>query len=100
AQESLLLSNPSRTRKFFASLAPLLLKSLAATGEPEAALRRFSRIAASLGGKAVFYQALHENPWLLKMTTELAAWSEYLTEVLVANPGLFDEVVDALRTDR
>ena len=100
SRERVPLTNPSRTRKFFASLAPLLLKALAATGEPEASLKRFSRLAGSLGGKAVFYQALHEHPWLLKMTAELAAWSEYLTEILVANPGLFDELVDALRTDR
>jgi len=99
-RERIALTNPSRTRKFFASLAPALLKALAATGEAEGALKRFSRIAGSLGAKAVFYQSLHENPWLLKMTVELAAWSEYLTEVLVANPGLFDEVIDALRTDR
>jgi glutamate-ammonia-ligase adenylyltransferase len=98
AQETSPLANPSRTRRYFASLAPALLKALAATGDPEAALRRFSRIAGSLGGKAIFYQSLHENSWLLRMTADLAAWSEYLTDVLVANPGLFDEVVEALRT--
>lgn len=100
AHERVALTSASRTRKFFASLAPLLLRSLAATGEPDAALKRFSRIASSLGGKAVLYQALHENPWLLKMISELASWSEYLTEILVANPGLFDEVIDALRTEQ
>jgi len=97
-QEKLLLSPPSRTRKFFASVAPQLLKALVATGQPDDALRRFSRIAGSLGAKAVFYQMLSENPWLLKMTADLAAWSEYLTGILVANPGLFDELVDALQT--
>lgn len=99
-KERLMLMNPSRTRKFFASVAPQIMRALASTGEPLAALNRFSRIAGSLGGKAVFFQALHENPWLLKMTAELAAWSEYLTEILVANPGLFDELVDSLRTNR
>ncbi|MBI3829458.1 MAG: bifunctional [glutamate--ammonia ligase]-adenylyl-L-tyrosine phosphorylase/[glutamate--ammonia-ligase] adenylyltransferase [Planctomycetes bacterium] len=100
AHERVALTSASRTRKFFASLAPLLLRSLAATGEPDAALKRFSRIASSLGGKAVLYQSLHENPWLLKMISELASWSEYLTEILVANPGLFDEVIDALHTEQ
>lgn len=100
SRERLALTSSSRTRKFFASLAPLLLKALAATGEPEAALKRFSTIASSLGGKAVLYQSLHENPWLLKMVCELAAWSEFLTGILVANPGLFDELVDALRTEQ
>ncbi|MCW8129931.1 MAG: bifunctional [glutamate--ammonia ligase]-adenylyl-L-tyrosine phosphorylase/[glutamate--ammonia-ligase] adenylyltransferase [Planctomycetota bacterium] len=100
ARDRVALTSASRTRKFFASLAPLLLRSLAATGEPEGALKRFSRIASSLGGKAVLYQALHENLWLLKMICELSAWSEYLVEILVANPGLFDEVIDALRTEQ
>lgn len=100
SHERVALTSASRTRKFFASLAPLLLRSLAATGEPEGALKRFSRIASSLGGKAVLYQSLHENPWLLKMICELSAWSEYLVEILVANPGLFDEVIDALRTEQ
>lgn len=98
ARDRALFTNPARTRRFFASLAPGLLKALVATGDPESALRRFSRIAGSLGGKATFYQSLNENPWLLRMTAELAAWSEYLTDILVANPGLFDELVDALRT--
>ena len=100
SRESLALMAPSRTRKFFASIAPALLKALAATGEPDEALRRFSRIAGSLGAKAVFYEMLNANPWLLKMTVDLAAWSEYLTDILVANPGLFDELVDALRTEQ
>ncbi|MFH0938826.1 MAG: bifunctional [glutamate--ammonia ligase]-adenylyl-L-tyrosine phosphorylase/[glutamate--ammonia-ligase] adenylyltransferase [Planctomycetota bacterium] len=98
SREKLILTSPSRTRKFFASVAPQILKALVATGEPEDALRRFSRIAGSLGAKAVFYQMLNENPWLLKMTADLAAWSVYLTDILVANPGLFDELVDALQT--
>jgi len=98
ARDKALFTNPARTRRFFASLAPPLLKALAATGDPGASLRRFSRIAGSLGGKAIFYQSLNENPWLLRMTAELAAWSEYLTDILVANPGLFDELVDSLRT--
>jgi len=98
ASPDVILTAPSRTRKFFASVAPALLKALAATGEPDEALRRFSRVAGSLGARAIFYQMLNENAWLLKMTVDLAAWSEYLTGILVANPGLFDELVDALQT--
>jgi glutamate-ammonia-ligase adenylyltransferase len=97
-RDRLLPSAPAQVRRFFASAAPRILKALLETGEGEAALRRFARIAGSLGAKAVFFQMLHETPWLLKMTAQLAAWSEYLTEILVANPGLFDELVDALRT--
>ena len=97
-RDNLILTSPSQTRKFFASVAPRLLRELSATGEPEVALRRFSRIVGSLGARAVFFQMLNENPWLMKMTVELAAWSEYLTDILVANPGLFDELVDALQT--
>src|SRR5579862_197628 len=100
SREGLVLTAPSRTRKMFASLAPKLLKAISATGEPEQALGRFSSIAGSLGAKAVFYLTLNENPWLLRMTAELAAWSEFLTGILVANPGLFDELVDSLRTQQ
>ncbi len=98
SKEGLLLTAPSRTRKMFAALAPKLLQALARTGEPEAALGRFACIAGSLGAKALFFLTLNEKPWLLQMTAELAAWSEFLTGILVANPGLFDELVDALRT--
>jgi hypothetical protein len=48
------LSSPSRTRKIFAAIAPKLLKALADTGDPEEALKRFSRIAGSLGAKIVY----------------------------------------------
>ena len=98
SRERLVLTAPSRTRKMFAALAPKLLKALAATGEPEQSLGRFSGIAGSLGAKAFFFLTLNENPWLMQMTAELAAWSEFLTGILVANPGLFDELVDSLRT--
>ena len=98
SSEKLVLTSPLRTRKFFAAVAPKLLNALASTGVGDDALRRFSRLAGSLGAKAVFYQMLFENPWMLKMTVDLAAWSEYLTEILVANPGLFDELIDALQT--
>ena len=98
SRERLVLTAPSRTRKMFAALAPKLLKALAATGEPEQSLGRFAGIAGSLGAKALFFLTLNENPWLLQMTAELAAWSEFLTGILVANPGLFDELVDSLRT--
>lgn len=98
AQPDPILSTESRTRKFLASVAPPLVKALAATGEPDEALRRFSGLAGSLGARALFYQMLNENSWLLKMTVNLAAWSEFLTGILVANPGLFDELVDALQT--
>ncbi|MEI6235042.1 MAG: bifunctional [glutamate--ammonia ligase]-adenylyl-L-tyrosine phosphorylase/[glutamate--ammonia-ligase] adenylyltransferase [Planctomycetota bacterium] len=97
-RERLVLTSPSRTRKMFAALAPKLLTALAATGEPEQSLGRFAGIAGSLGAKALFFLTLNENPWLLKMTAELSAWSEFLTGILVANPGLFDELVDSLRT--
>jgi [glutamine synthetase] adenylyltransferase / [glutamine synthetase]-adenylyl-L-tyrosine phosphorylase len=97
-KERLLLAPPSRTRKFFASVAPALLKALAATGEPDAALGRFSSICGSLGAKSMFFQMLNENEWMLEMTVNLAAWSEFLTSTLVANPGLFDALVDSLQT--
>ena len=57
----MILTAPSRTRSIFAAIAPRLLSALAATGEPDEALGRFSRIAGTLGAKATFYQMLNET---------------------------------------
>ncbi|MFC1708191.1 hypothetical protein ACFL59_15470, partial [Planctomycetota bacterium] len=87
-----------RTRTALASLAPRLLRVLARQPDPQATLSRLERTAATLGAKAVFYDLLAAEPDALELFCRLASESVFLSEVLIRNPGLLDEVIDLLLT--
>jgi glutamate-ammonia-ligase adenylyltransferase len=102
-ETSRFLAPSPRTRTYLASLLPRLLRAIGETADPQATLSRFERAAAMLGGKAVFYQLLAEQPAgggtaPIEVFVRLAADSPLLTGELSRTPGLFDEVVDLLLT--
>jgi glutamate-ammonia-ligase adenylyltransferase len=101
AQESSPYLAPSgRARTLLAGLAPRLLAALARAPDPDGALRNFDRATATLGAKATFYELLIEAKDVVELFVALAAASDFLVETLARRPGVFDEVVDRLLTDR
>ena len=89
------LSTP-RCRHFLASIAPRLLRALAETPDPDMALTNLEKVSASLGGKGVLWELLSVSPPSLKLYVELCAWSQFLSEILINNPGMIDELLDSL----
>ena len=89
-----------RCRHFLASIAPQLLRALADTPDPDAALTNFERVTASLGGKAVLYELFSFNPPSLQLYVDICATSPYLCGILVNNPGMIDELLDTLILDQ
>ena len=96
AQESVPFLSTPRCRHFLASIAPSLLRALAETPDPDMALVNLEKVSASLGGKAVLWELFSFNQPSLKLYVELCAWSQFLSEILINNPGMIDELLDSL----
>lgn len=96
ATESVPFLSTRRCRQFLASIAPRLLRALADTPDPDMALVNLEKVTASLGAKGVLWELFSFNPPSLKLYVELCAGSQYLSEILIANPGMIDELLDSL----
>ncbi|HMF11199.1 MAG TPA: bifunctional [glutamate--ammonia ligase]-adenylyl-L-tyrosine phosphorylase/[glutamate--ammonia-ligase] adenylyltransferase, partial [Gemmataceae bacterium] len=96
AHESVPFLSQRRCRHFLASIAPRLLRALAETPDPDAALVTLENVTASLGAKAVLWELFSFNPPSLKLYVDLCAWSRFLSEILINNPGMIDELLDSL----
>jgi [glutamine synthetase] adenylyltransferase / [glutamine synthetase]-adenylyl-L-tyrosine phosphorylase len=96
ATETIPFLSSRRCRQFLASIAPQLLKVIAETPDPDLALVNLEKVSASLGGKAVLWELFSFNMPSLKLYVELCAWSQFLSEILINNPGMIDELLDSL----
>jgi glutamate-ammonia-ligase adenylyltransferase len=96
ATESVPFLSTRRCRQFLASIAPRLLRALAETPDPDMALLNLEKVTASLGAKGVLWELFSFNPPSLKLYVELCAGSQYLSEILINNPGMIDELLDSL----
>jgi [glutamine synthetase] adenylyltransferase / [glutamine synthetase]-adenylyl-L-tyrosine phosphorylase len=96
ATESVPFLSARRCRHFLASIAPRLLKTIAEAPDPDMALVNLEKVTASLGGKAILWELFSFSPPSLKLYVELCASSQFLSEILITNPGMIDELLDSL----
>jgi glutamate-ammonia-ligase adenylyltransferase len=96
ARESVPFLSTRRCRHFLASIAARLLRVLAETPDPDMALVNLEKVTASLGAKSVLWELFSFNPPSLKLYVDLCAWSQFLSEILINNPGMIDELLDTL----
>ncbi len=96
AQESVPFLSARRCRHFLASIAPSLLRAVADTPDPDMALVNLEKVTHSLGAKTVLWELFSFNPPSLKLYVDLCAWSQFLSEILINNPGMIDELLDSL----
>ncbi|HEX5273528.1 MAG TPA: bifunctional [glutamate--ammonia ligase]-adenylyl-L-tyrosine phosphorylase/[glutamate--ammonia-ligase] adenylyltransferase, partial [Gemmataceae bacterium] len=96
AQEAVPYLSTRRCRHFLASIAPHLLRALAETPDPDMALVNLEKVTDTLGAKAVLWELFSFNPPSLTLYVDLCAWSEFLSEILIRNPGMIDELLDSL----
>ncbi|TWT46477.1 bifunctional [glutamate--ammonia ligase]-adenylyl-L-tyrosine phosphorylase/[glutamate--ammonia-ligase] adenylyltransferase [Botrimarina hoheduenensis] len=100
ATERIRFLSTRRCRHFLASIAPRLLTAIAQTPEPDATLISLSRVSDSLGGKAALWELFSANHASLNLYVTLCAACPYLSELLVSNPGMIDELMDSLLVGR
>jgi glutamate-ammonia-ligase adenylyltransferase len=96
AHESVPFLSARRCRHFLASIAPHLLQALAETPDPDMALVNLEKVTASLGAKSVLWELFSFSSPSLKLYVDLCAGSQFLSEILINNPGMIDELLDSL----
>ncbi len=96
ARETVPFLSTRRCRHFLASIAPYLLRALAKTPDPDMALVNLEKVSASIGGKGVLWELFSFNEPSLHLYVDLCAWSQFLSEILINNPGMVDELLDSL----
>jgi glutamate-ammonia-ligase adenylyltransferase len=89
-----------RCRHFLAAIAPRLLAAIGRTPDPDATLVSLAAVADSLGGKGVLWELFSFHPPSLDLTVRLCSASPFLANLLVTNPGMIDELLDGLLTER
>ncbi len=100
ATETIPFLSSRRCRQFLANIAPRLLRVLAETPDPDFALLNLEKVSASLGGKGVLWELFSTSTPSLKLYVDLCAWSMFLSEILINNPGMIDELMDSLVLDQ
>jgi len=96
ARESTPLLATPRTRTLMAQITPRLLQQIAKGPDPDMALNNLERCVDSLGAKTVFYELLAENANSIELFVDLCSWSQFLSDILIRNPGMLDQLVDSL----
>ena len=96
-EELLLLCNGSQDRPHsshirqrFKEIAPTLLEALSRRADPDATLLRLGQIIANLRAPAAVYEILKMNATLAEHLSLLVENSQYLSEMLIRDPGLFE----------
>ena len=100
AQESVPILSTRRCRHFLASIAPHLLRAVSETPDPDMALTNLEKVSASLGGKGVLWELFSFSPQTLKLYVDLCSGSQFLSQILINNPGMIDELLDSLLLDQ
>jgi glutamate-ammonia-ligase adenylyltransferase len=98
-EESPFLSR-ARCRHFLAGIAPELLQAVGRAPDPDMALTNLEKVSASLGAKAMLWELFNVNPPTLRLYVELCSTSQLLSEILITNPGMIDDLMDSLVVDR
>jgi glutamate-ammonia-ligase adenylyltransferase len=100
AREDFQFLSQARCLHFLAAIAPRLLDAVCQTPNPDMTLTNLEKVSGSLGAKAVLWELFNFNPPSLRLYVELCASSQFLSEILINNPGMVDDLVDSLVVDR
>jgi glutamate-ammonia-ligase adenylyltransferase len=100
AREDIPFLSQARCRHFLAAIGPRLLQAVARTPDPDMTLTNLEKVSASLGAKAILWELFSFNPPTLRLYVELCATSQFLSEILINNPGMIDDLMDSLVVDR
>jgi len=100
ARESVPFLSTPRCRHFLASIASSLLRAIADTPDPDLALVNLEKVTGSLGAKSVLWELFSFNPPSLRLYVDLCSTSNFLSQILINNPGMIDDLLDTLVLNR
>lgn len=85
-----------RCRHFLAAVLPRLLGEIRKSPDPDRTLGNLLAISDQIGGKGMLWELFHTQPAAMRLFVRLCSIAGYLGGILRANPGMVDELVDAL----
>ncbi|MDR3639190.1 MAG: bifunctional [glutamate--ammonia ligase]-adenylyl-L-tyrosine phosphorylase/[glutamate--ammonia-ligase] adenylyltransferase [Isosphaeraceae bacterium] len=100
AREDIPFLSQARCRHFLAAIAARLLQAVSLAPDPDMALTNLEKVSASLGAKGVLWELFNFNPPSLRLYVDICATSQFLSEILINNPGMIDDLMDSLVDDR
>ena len=100
AQEAGPFLSTRRCRHFLASIAPGLLRAVAEMPDPDMTLVNLEKVTSSLGAKAVLWELFSFNEPSLRLYVDLCSNSPFLSQILIHNPGMIDDLLDSLILNR
>jgi len=83
----------TRAREILTDLMPSLIKAMAATADPDQALRRFDDFLSKLPAGVQLFSLLHANPHLLDLVAEVMGEAPRLADYLGRHPTLLEYVL-------
>ena len=81
-----------RTKQVFGKLRPNLLRQIAQTADPDAALNQFVRFVEAYGLRGLLFELLATNPRLLELVVKLLDASRAAGDLLIRRPRLLEEI--------
>lgn len=87
-------------RQLFSAAAPTLLKALSSGNDPDGTLVRLGQVLENVGAPGAVYDLLNRQPRLCDYLVTLVSNSQYLAQILVRDPALFDTFGYAGALDR
>ncbi|WP_425617756.1 hypothetical protein NA78x_001443 [Anatilimnocola sp. NA78] len=97
ASERIAFLSTRRCRYYLSAIIGRLLTAIAATPQPDATLANLSRVSDSLGGKGVLWELFYAHQPSLELYVRVCGGSPYLSDLLISNPGMLDELLDSLQ---
>ncbi len=89
-----------RCRYYLSAIVGRLLTAISATPQPDVTLANLSRVSDSLGGKGVLWELFHAHQPSLELYVRVCGCSPYLSDLMITNPGMLDELLDSLQLAR
>ena len=87
-----------RARRTLEKIAPHFLQYVFESPDQDMALGNLERFLVAVGSRSSLYALLAEKREVLKLLVSLFGMSEFLSKILIGNPGLLDSMVTQSRS--
>ena len=82
-----------KTKNLLSNLMPSLLFFISRAPDPDAALNNFERFLSKTNMKEAYFKVFTQHPYILELLAMLFGSSEFLSNILIKSPELFDGLV-------
>ncbi len=82
-----------KTKNLLSNLMPSLLSFISKSPDPDAALNNFERFLSKSNMKEAYFKVFSQHPYILELLTMLFGSSQFLSDILIKSPELFDGLV-------